>query len=186
MPRLAPDGVRCKENRLTFGTAERKLLAVAVKEQRANRIQKYISSFAIPISILGIAASIGVAGYFMAPSIVKEAKEKLEEVKYEFSNLRNTIVGKKPVDPVTGQSGGLQTALCVDGPAEGKVVVNQAAGVPLLGGLTGWLNNFVTTAFPGKNTWLPIWGNFNKQARTIDELTEGWYYLDLETGGPKY
>jgi hypothetical protein len=52
--------------------------------------------------------------------------------------------------------------------------------------LNGWLNNFVTTAFPGSNTWLAVWGNFNKAARTVDELSEGWYYLDVKTGGPKY
>ena len=186
MPRLAPDGTRCKENRITFGTAERKLLGVAIKEQRKNRIQQYISSFALPLSLLSIPVGIAIAGYFMAPSIVAEAKEKLAEVKEEFGNLSDTIVGKPPKDPVTGESGGIQTALCVDGPAIGKVVVNQTAGVPLLGGLNGWLNNFVTTAFPGKNTWLPIWGNFNKGAKTVDELSEGWYYLDVKTGGPKY
>ena len=42
MPRLAPDGVRCKEERITFGTAERKLLALAIKEQQKNRTQKYV------------------------------------------------------------------------------------------------------------------------------------------------
>lgn len=186
MPRLAPDGVRCKENRMTFGTQERKLLALAIKEQQKNRTQKYISSFALPISLLSIPVGIAIAGYFMAPSIIAEAKEKLQEVKGEFSNLGNTIVGRSPVDPSTGESGGIQTAVCVSGPAEGKVVVNQTAGVPLLGGLNGWLNNFVTTAFPGSNTWLAVWGNFNKAARTVDELSEGWYYLDVKTGGPKY
>lgn len=186
MPRLAPDGTRCKENRMTFGTAERKLLAVALKEQQKNRTQKYISSFALPISILGVAVSIGVAGYFMAPSILQDAKEKLQEVKDNFKNLSNTVAGKKPTDPVTGQSGGIQTVVCVSGPAIGKVVVNQAAGVPVLGGLLGWVNNFVTTAFPGDNTWVGVWGNYNKGARHIDELTEGWYYIDIETGGPLY
>ena len=186
MPRLAPDGVRCKENRMTFGTQERKLLALAIKEQQKNRTQKYISSFALPISLLSIPVGIAVAGYFMAPSIIAEAKEKLDQVKEEVGNLGDTIIGRPPKDPVTGESGGIQTALCVNGPAINKVVVNQLAGVPLLGGLTGWLNNFVTTAFPGKNTWLPIWGNYNRGARTIDELSEGWYYLDVKTGGPKY
>ena len=184
MPRLAPNS--CNENRITFGTAERKLLALAIKEQKANRIQRYVSSITLPVALLGIGASVAVAGYFMAPSVIADAKEKLEEVKEVVENLSNTVAGKKPVDPVTGQSGGIQTALCVEGPAEGRVVVNQAAGVPLLGGLLGWLNNFVTTAFPGKNTWVPIWGNFNKDARFVDELSEGWYYLDIETGGPKY
>ena len=186
MPRLAPDGVRCKEERITFGTPERKLLALAIKEQQKNRTQKYVSSFALPISILGVAASIGVAGYFMAPSIIQDAKEKLQEVKDNFKNLSNTIAGKKPTDPVTGHSGGIQTVVCVSGPALGKVVVNQAAGVPVLGGLLGWVNNFVTTAFPGDNTWVGVWGNYNKGAKHIDELTEGWYYIDIETGGPSY
>ena len=186
MPRLAPDGQRCKENRITFGTSERKILAAAIKEQRANRIQKYISSFAIPLSIFGIAGSIVAAGYFMAPSIIQDAKDKAKDVKETMKNLTNTISGKKPVDPTTGQSAGIQTALCVDGPAEGRVVTNKAAGVFGFGGVLGWINNFVTTAVPGKNTWLPIWGNFNKNATDISELSEGWYYLDVETGGPKY
>lgn len=183
MPRLAPNS--CREERITFGTAERKLLAVAIKEQRANRIQKYVSSFALPISIVGVAVSIGVAGYFMAPSIVSEAKEKLQEVKESFTNLSNTVAGKPPIDPVTKQSGGIQTALCVEGPAIGDVVTNVAAGVPVIGGLVGWVNNFVTTANAlGENVWVPIWGNFNKGARRIEDLTEGWLYLDVATGGP--
>ena len=92
MPRLAPNS--CNENRLTFGTLERKLIATAIKEQKANRIQKYISSFALPISLLSFPVGIAIAGYFMAQSIIAEAKEKLEEVKSEFSNLVNTIVGR--------------------------------------------------------------------------------------------
>ena len=99
VPRLAPDGTRCKENRMTFGNSERKLLALAIKEQSKNRTQKYISSFALPISILGVAASIGIAGYFMAPSIIQDAKEKLQEVKDNFKNLSNTVAGRKPTDP---------------------------------------------------------------------------------------
>jgi len=187
MPRLAPDGVRCKENRQTLGTMERKLLSMYIQDRKKDRTQKYVTSFALPISIVTVAAGIGIAGYFMAPSILQDAKDKLKEVKENFQNLTNTIAGKKPIDPVTGKSGGIQTALCVSGPAEGNVVVNQAAGVPVIGGLLGWLNNFITTANAlGDNVWVGVWGNFNKGARNIDELTEGWYYLDIETGGPKY
>ena len=187
MPRLAPDGTRCKETRMTFGNSESKLLALALKEQSKNRTQKYVSAFALPISIMSVAAGIGLAGYFMAPSIIQDAKDKLQEVKNNYKNLTNTVAGKKPVDPVTGQSGGIQTALCVAGPALGNVVCNQMAGVPIIGGLTGWLNNFITTANAlGDNVWVAVWGNFNKKARNIDQLSEGWYYLDVETGGPKY
>jgi len=184
VPRLAPDGVRCKENRITTGTAERKLMAALIKENRKDRVQKYVSSFAIPISILGLGFSIGIAGYFMAPSVIQDAKDKAKEVKETIQNLTNNISGKKPVDPSTGRSAGIQTALCVDGPAEGQVVTNKAAGIIGLGGIVGWINNFVTTAVPGKNTWVPIWGNYNRDAMHVSELSKGWYYLDVETGGP--
>ena len=187
MPRLAPDGVRCKENRQTFGNMERKLIGMYIQEQKKDRMQKYVSSFTLPISIIAVATGIGIAGYFMAPSIIQDATDKLEEVKEEFQNLSYTVAGKSPTDPVTGQSGGIQTALCVNGPAIGKVVVNQAAGIPIIGGLLGWLNNFITTANAlGENVWVGVYGNFNKSARTIDELSEGWLYLDVKTGGPKY
>ena len=187
MPRLAPDGQRCKEHRITTGTVERGILKDLINQQKADRRQRYISSFALPLSILSIPVGLGVAGYFMATSILQDAKEKLEEVKSNFKNLSNTVQGKAPVDPVTGGSGGIQTALCVQGPQEGNVVTNVAAGIPIVGGLVGWVNNFVTTSNAlGDNVWVAVWGNFNKGARRVEELSEGWMYLDLETGGPKY
>jgi hypothetical protein len=187
MPRLAPDGQRCKENRITFGTSERKMMALMIKENRKNRIQKYVSSFALPIGVVAVGGGIALAGYFMAPGILKEIQEKIAEVKKNFVNLSDTVAGRKPTNPETGESGGIQTALCVEGPSMGNVVCNQAAGIPIIGGLLGWVNNFITTANAlGDNVWVGVWGNFNKGARTIDELTEGWYFIDVTTGGPLY
>jgi hypothetical protein len=179
MPRLAPDGVRCKEERITFGTAERKLLAIAIKEQKANRIQKYVSSFALPISIVSVAAGIGVAGYFMAPSIVQDAKDKLNEV----------IDGVKKITQATrGQNsdGSWTTVLCVSGPDEGKVNVDSGSGLPLgLGALSGVLFYAASSLNIGGNEWVGVWGNFNKNATRIEELTQPWWFL-APGGGPLY
>ena len=186
MPRLAPDGTRCKENRITFGTSERKLLALAIKEQQKNRTQKYISSFALPISVLGLATGIGVAGYFMAPSIIQDAKDKVNGFVQGVKNVAARSSGKNADDPVTGQKGGYATLLCVNGPAEGRVVVNQAGGFPIVGSILESINTILIKSgeLIGENEWVPIYGNLNKKARFIDELTEGWLYLDVTTGGP--
>lgn len=186
MPRLAPNS--CNENRITFGTAERKLFAVAVKEQQKNRTQKYISSFALPISVLGLATGIGVAGYFMAPSIIQDAKDKVNGFVQGVKTVAARSSGKNPDDPVTGMKGGYATLLCVNGPAEGKVVVNQAGGFPIVGSILESINTILIKSgelIPGsKNEWVPIYGNLNKKARNVSELTEGWLYLDVATGGP--
>ena len=71
MPRLAPDGVRCKETRLTTGNMERKLLALYISEQKKERTQKYISSFALPISAVAVATGLGIGGYFIGMILLR-------------------------------------------------------------------------------------------------------------------
>ena len=184
MPRLAPNS--CNENRITFGTAERKLFAVAVKEQQKNRTQKYISSFALPISVLGLATGIGVAGYFMAPSIIQDAKDKVNSFVTGVKTVAARSSGKNPDDPVTGMKGGYATLLCVNGKSEGQVVVNQAGGFPVVGSILESINTILLKSgeLISDQEWVPIYGNFNKKARDISELTPGWLYLDVATGGP--
>ena len=74
MPRLAPDGVRCKETRLTTGNMERKLLALYISEQKKERIQKYISSFA----------------WYEVGTIRNRSKQDILKVKHYFSIFQKT------------------------------------------------------------------------------------------------
>jgi hypothetical protein len=187
MPRLAPDGVRCKENRITTGTAERKMIAAMIKENQKDRTQKYISSFALPISILGLGLGVGVAGYFMAPSILQDAKEKLNDLKDGVNNSVRNSAG-------INSDGSYTTILCVGyaderqldqnqiSPNQGRVIVNQLSGLPILGGVLG--GGLYGVSYLSSEEWVGIWGNKNRDAKRIEELSEGWYYLDPKTGGP--
>ncbi len=187
MPRLAPDGVRCKENRITTGTAERKLMATLIKENKKDRVQKYVSSFALPISILGLGFSIGVAGYFMAPSVIQDAKDKLKEVKEGTTNIIRNSAG-------VNADGSYNTILCVGyaderqldpnqiSPNQGRVIVNQLSGIPVIGGVLG--GGLYGVSYLSSEEWVGIWGNKNKDAKKIEDLTEPWWYLDPKTGGP--
>lgn len=196
MPRLAPDGDRCREQRITTGTAERKMLALMIRENQKDRIQKYVSSFAMPISVLGLGVCIVGAGYFMAPSIIQDAKEKLEDIKEIVKDTVNKSAGKNPDQSYA-------TILCVgyadsrqwDGtgtsPNEGRVIVNWGSGVPIFGGITGgllyvgsWISNY--TSGGNSEEWVGIVGNYNKDAKRVEDLSEGWYYMNPQTGGAQY
>ncbi len=130
MPRLAPDGVRCKENRMTFGTQERKLLALAIKEQQKNRTQKYISSFALPISAVALAGGIGVAGYFIGMKILDaNPLTKLNDFK---DDLVGKYVTGEVRDPVTGEMKPFEVESVTEG---NEPITNPVAGIPLVGSL---------------------------------------------------
>ena len=130
MPRLAPDGTRCKENRMTFGTAERKMIAVALKEQQKNRTQKYVSSFALPISAVALAAGIGVAGYFVGMKILDANPLQT------LSNFKDDVVGKYVTgevrDPVTNEMKPFEVESVTEG---NPPITNPTAGIPVVGSL---------------------------------------------------
>jgi len=187
MPRLAPDGVRCKETRITTGTAERKMMALMIKENQKDRRQKYLSSFALPVSVIGLGLGVGVAGYFMAPSILQDAKDKVQDLVNGISNTVKTSEG-------INSDGSYVTILCVgyadkrqfDGsaqsPNEGRVIVNVGSGIPVVGGLSSAF--LYAVSYTSSEEWVGVWGNRNKDAKRIEDLSEGWLYLDPSTNGP--
>tara|TARA_R100001086_G_scaffold249973_1_gene192199 strand:- start:2731 stop:3264 length:534 start_codon:yes stop_codon:yes gene_type:complete len=171
MPRLAPDGSRCKEHRITFGNQERKFLAQLQKQQNNNTL---IRSFAIPLTGLIVAGGIGLAGYFLMPNIITEVEEKLEIGKQAVKNTVKSASGQQ-------QDGSYATILSTEGANTGRVIVAAGSGIPVIGALTGATLNLLRSV--GQGGWVGIYGNFNKDAQTIEDLTEGWLYLNDLPGG---
>jgi len=192
MPRLAPDS--CESFRFELGTYERKKLQEIIDEERKFKITKLSVGSGIVLGAGMLAAGIGLAGYFMMPNILDEVKEKLDILKTGITNTVDSSSGKnKSVD---GLDGGIATVLCVGwkderqwtgepSPNEGLVLVAPASGIPIIGGLSGSAL-YVLTFAQDKEEYVGIWGNKNKNARTIEELTQPWWYLDPKTGGPLY
>lgn len=128
MPRLAPDGNRCKEHRITTGTAERKMLATMIREHSKDRTQRYVTGFVSTINAALIAAGIGTAGYFAGQAI-----SELNPVdKFVDGNkiLWATFTGRK-YDPTTG----IWTNKKYTDPLDktGVEFENPLAGVPFFG-----------------------------------------------------
>ena len=163
MPRLAPDGNRCREHRLTMGTIERQALRTMVKERQADRVQKYVTAFA-PAIMIGTAGFGAI--YFLSKSIDNIARAwsglPLDNIQQSIRKGGSAIKG-------LNADGSFPTLLAVEnGPTyqEGHVRVE----VP---GLTG---GFGSTAFilSKKRTEIVVVGNFNKDAKFVNELSEGW------------
>ena len=171
MPRLAPDGSRCKEHRITFGNQERKLLAKLQKQQNNNTL---IRSFAIPLTGLIIAGGVGLAGYFLMPNVVGEIKDKLNIGKEVVKNTVKSSAGQQ-------QDGSFATILSTEGDTIGQVIVATGSGIPVIGALTGATLQLLRAA-SSSGGWVGIYGNFNKNARMIDELSPGWSYLGSGEG----
>ena len=139
MPRLAPDGNRCKEHRFSMSNYERKLLTSQLKEQKANRIQKYVSSFALPITGLFLGVGLGVAGYFVATSIVEA--DPVKKVKdagktaWGWTTGENYDPGTETYSPKT-----VESITPEQGPFENDEgeIPNPLAGIPVIGGLFSW------------------------------------------------
>lgn len=170
MPRLAPNAV--SEQRLTLGTYERKLL------QNFNRKQSwldYTKALALPISILGIGAGIAFAGFFIAPNFIDEIKEKVDIVKETVS--KNVKRGSGQQD-----DGSYATILSTSGYTIGDVIVAPGSGIPVLGALVGASLQLLRAA-SSSGGWMAIYGNFNKDATRIEDLSEGWLYLNNLPGG---
>jgi hypothetical protein len=194
MPRLAPSN--CELQRLELGTYERQLMKKYLAEQkRANTLNAITNIGKAGIFSFGGIAAAFIGGMFLAPNMIEEVKEKIQVVKEVVDNQINNSSGQNKTSE-DGQEGGYATVLCVGykderqltgekSPNEGKVVVAPGAGVPIIGGLSG-AALYVVTYGQDDEEWVGIWGNKNKKATTIDELTQPWYYLDPKTGGPLY
>ena len=130
MPRLAPNS--CNENRMTFGTAERKMLAVALKEGKKNRIQKYITAFALPLTGVALATGLGIGGYFIGQKIADaDPIAKLEKFgKKTYGQLVTGEVYDSETDTYEPFS-----VPSVD--PEKEPIQNPVAGLPVVGSLFG-------------------------------------------------
>jgi hypothetical protein len=172
LPRLAPNGKGVNEHRMTLGTYERKMI------QSLNRQQSwldYTKALALPISIFGIGASIAFAGFFLAPNFIDEIKEKIDIVKDTVST--NVKRGSGQQD-----DGSYATILSTSGDTIGKVIVAPGSGIPILGALVGASLQLLRSQ-SSTGGWQAIYGNFNKDAIRVEDLSEGWLYLNDLPGG---
>jgi hypothetical protein len=139
MPRLAPDGVRCKESRLTTGNMERKLMATYISELKKDRMQKYVNSFALPITGLFLAVGLGVGGYFVATSIVEA--DPVKKVKDAGKEVWAWTTGET-YDPSTEEYAPktVKSTSPEQGPFENDEgeIPNPIGGIPIVGGLFAW------------------------------------------------
>jgi hypothetical protein len=187
LPRLAPDS--CESFRFELGTYERKKLQEIIDEQRKFKITKISTGAGVILGAGFLAVSIGVLGFFMAPNIIEELKEKIQIVKDAVDKTKKNASG-------LNEDGSYATVLCVGytdarqwtgerSPNEGRVVVNTTSGFPIIGSLTA-AGLYVITYIAEDEEYVGIYGNKNKDAKTIEELSDPWYYLDPKTGGPLY
>lgn len=172
MPRLAPDGSRCREHRITLGNQERKFFSQLMKQDNQNKL---IRSFALPLTGLIIAGGIGLAGYFLLPNPIDELKEKLGIGKEIITNNFKRGSGQQ-------DDGSYATILSTEGDTIGQVIVAPGSGFPIIGALSGATVQLLRAA-SSSGGWVGIYGNFNKEARRIEDLTEGWLYLNDLPGG---
>ena len=172
MPRLAPDGNRCKENRISFSNKERQFIGDLVKSNSRNQL---ISAFALPITGLIVAGGVALAGFYLMPNVVDEIREKLDIGKEAVKNTVKSGSGQQ-------QDGSYATILSTEGSTEGDVIVAPGSGFPIIGALTGATLHLLRAA-SSSGGWVGIYGNFNKNATRIEQLSEGWLYLNNMPGG---
>jgi len=188
MPRLAPQfngKPAVIELRNTQGTWERDLEKKKLEIEKVKSYSNALNNLVLPVGIVAVGAGIGLAGYFLARGITSLAQA------YQGSAIDNILdEANKVFKGSRGQNsdGSIPTLLCVSGKREGQVIVNTGIGSDwyIAGGLSGAFFNWVG-AQRSKNiegeSWVPIWGNFNKNAQTITDLTPGWLYLNDLRGG---
>jgi len=172
LPRLAPNGNGVNEHRMTLGTYERKMI------QSLNRQQSwldYTKALALPVSILGIGVGIAFAGFFIAPNFIDEIKEKVEIVQETVS--KNVKRGSGQQD-----DGSYATILSTSGGTIGDVIVAPGSGIPIIGALVGASLHLLRSQ-SSSGGWQAIYGNFNKDAKRVEQLSEGWLYLNDLPGG---
>jgi len=172
LPRLAPNGNGVNEHRMTLGTYERKMIQSLQKKQS---ILDYTKALALPVSIIGVSVGIAFAGFFLAPNLIGEIKEKIEIVKEAVST--NVKRGSGQQD-----DGSYATILSTSGDTIGNVIVAPGSGIPVLGALVGASLHLLRSQ-SSTGGWMAIYGNFNKEARKIEDLSEGWLYLNSMPGG---
>ena len=172
MPSLAPDGNRCKENRISFSNKERQFIGDLVRTNSRNQL---ISAFALPLTGLIVAGGVALAGFYLMPNVVDEIKEKLQIGKEAVQNTVKSGSGQQ-------QDGSFATILSTEGSSIGQVIVATGSGIPILGALKGATLHLLRAA-SASGGWVGIYGNFNKNATRIEDLTEGWLYLNDMAGG---
>ena len=163
MPRLAPDGNRCREHRLTMGTIERQALRTMVKERQADRVQKYVTAFA-PAIMIGTAGFGAV--YFLSKAIDNIARAWSG---LPLDNLQQSV--RKGGNAAKGlNSDGSYPTILTTEPGrypEGTVRV-------FVPGLTGGFGSTTFLATINKKYEILVVGNFNTDAKFVNELSEGW------------
>ena len=187
MPRLAPQfqgKPAVIELRNTKGTYERDLEKRKIELTKIKTYSGAVNDILMPIGMTSIGLGLGLGGYFVARGMTALAQAWLGET---IDNILDE--GKKVFEGIRGKNkdGSYATVLCISGPREGQVIVNSGLGNNWLGigGLSGafflWIASVRSTN--SEDTWVPIYGNFNPNAKFIGGLSEGWLYLNDERGG---
>jgi len=177
MPRLAPQmngNPAVIEQRVTLGDFERRIARKAIEGERAKDYATAINQLILPLGVASIGVGLGFGMYCIGRAIDNFS---LAWNGGSFEKLKDggdaVIQGSKGLNP----DGSYQTFLCVQSPTrEGRVVVNTwLDGWWLLGGISGTF--FSLIGWLGSQTgevWIPVYGNFNKDAKRVEELSPGW------------
>jgi hypothetical protein len=182
MPRLPPqwDGKPAViELRQTKGTYERHIEKERLQIEKINAYSNVVRNSILPIGILGASVGVGLAGYFVARGLTSIGQGILGNPIQDIKDTADQVLeGSRGLN----QDGSYQTWLCIEGGVAGLGVasVNQVvvfsdwSGWYGIGGIAGAFSKFVATQLTA-GVWLEVFGNFNKDAKHVSQLSEGWY-----------
>jgi len=205
MPRLAPQfngKPAVIELRQTQGTWERDLEKKKLEIEKIKAYSNATHSLLLPIGITAVGIGAGMGLYYVGRGITAFAQAYLGDA---IDNIIDT--GEDLWNSATGRNmdSSYVTVLCVNGPKEGAVAVNQSRTWLAWGGINSAI--FISMYQPNKtnfwqgplawawgglgeaiagNEWLLIYGNFNKNAVRIEDLSPGWLYLNDMEGGSQH
>lgn len=182
MPRLPPqfNGTPAIiELRQTKGTYERKIQAKKLEIEKVKAYSGAVRNSLLPIGIIAGGLGLGMAGYFVARGLTAIGQgifgDKIDNIADAAGAVFNGAKG-------LNSDGSYQTWLCIEGGVYGLgqstvnqvVVFSDFSGSYVFGGISGAFSKFVATQLAA-GRWLEVFGNFNKDAKHVSQLTEGWY-----------
>jgi len=182
MPRLPPQfngKPAVVELRQTKGTYERKLAQKKLEIAKIEAYSNVVRNSILPLGIIAAGMGIGFGGYFVARGLTAIgqafAGDKIDNI---ADTAGKVFEGSKGLN----QDGSYQTWLCIqDGVAGlGVASVNQVvvfsdwSGWYGIGGIAGAFSKFVAVKLAA-GRWIEVYGNFNKEAIHVSQLSEGWY-----------
>ena len=182
MPRLPPqfNGTPAViELRQTKGNYERTLENKKLEIRKIEAYSNAVRSSILPIGIICAGVGVGLAGYFVARGLTAIGQGIIGDPISDIKETADEVLeGSKGLN----SDGSYQTWLCVESGRVGLgvaeinqvVVFSDWSGWWGIGGIAGAFSKFVATQMAA-GTWYEVFGNFNKEAKYINQLSEGWY-----------